>query len=188
MNALVHNTLWVTGHFHLTVATTVAVTFMGVAYWLIPALTNRVLTPKVNRLGMWQIGIWAFGMLIMSAAMHTVGLLGAPRRTAYTTYMDNPEALGWMPYQVAMAVGGTILFVSLVILVVNIVLLMRAPKGATEYVLAETSADAQPTPRILERWGLWTGILVVLVLLAYTIPFADLLNHSGPGSKPWVTW
>ena len=35
MNAVVHKTLWVPGHFHLSVATTVALTFFGVAYWLI---------------------------------------------------------------------------------------------------------------------------------------------------------
>jgi len=188
MNALVHNTLFVTGHFHMTVASTVALTFMGVLYWLVPALTNRVLTPRINRLGMWQVGIWTLGMVIMSVAMHIVGLFGAPRRTNYTTYFDNPAAQDWVPYQVAMAVGGTILFISLLVLVYNMILLFRAPKGTTEYVLAETSADAHPTPPILERWGLWVFILVVLVLAAYTIPFMDLLNTSGPGSKPWVTW
>ncbi len=42
MNAVVHNTLWVTGHFHLTVATSVALTFFGIVYWLIPVVTGRV--------------------------------------------------------------------------------------------------------------------------------------------------
>ena len=39
MNQLIHNTIWVTGHFHLTVATTVVLTFFGAAFWLIPHLT-----------------------------------------------------------------------------------------------------------------------------------------------------
>jgi len=25
-------------------------------------------------------------------------------------------------------------------------------------------------------------------LFAYTVPFAEMLQHAGPGSKPWVTW
>src|SRR5690606_30911057 len=34
MNQVIHNTIWVTGHFHLTVAATVILTFFGIAYWL----------------------------------------------------------------------------------------------------------------------------------------------------------
>lgn len=188
LNTVVHNTLWVTGHFHLTVAGTVALTFFGVAYWLIPAITGRTLTPKMNRLGVIQTVVWAVGMLIMSGAMHGVGLLGAPRRTAYTTYQDFPDALDWMPYQVVMAVGGTVLFISIILLVINVVALLRAPKGQTEYPIAEVADAAEPTPRIFERWGVWVSLVVVLVLCAYAVPFADLLEHAGPGSKPWVTW
>src|SRR5699024_6703034 len=36
MNQVVHNTIWVTGHFHLTAAATVILTFFGITYWLIP--------------------------------------------------------------------------------------------------------------------------------------------------------
>lgn len=129
MNAVVHNTLWVTGHFHLTVASSVTLTFFGIYYWLIPAITNRELTPKMHRLGIIQTVLWCVGMFFMSGAMHSVGLFGSPRRTAYTTYGDHPDALFWMPYHVVMAVGGMILFVSILLLIYNIVLLLRAPKG-----------------------------------------------------------
>src|SRR5699024_1022343 len=54
LNQVVHNTLWVTGHFHLTVGTTVALTFFGIAYWLIPHLAKREFTPKMNKLGIIQ--------------------------------------------------------------------------------------------------------------------------------------
>ncbi|GAB2694215.1 b(o/a)3-type cytochrome-c oxidase subunit 1 [Paenibacillus thermoaerophilus] len=188
MNGVVHNTLWVTGHFHLTVASGVALTFFGIAYWLIPAATGRKLTPKLHRLGIVQTWVWAVGMLFMSGAMHSVGLLGSPRRTAYTTYGDNAEAVGWMPYHVVMAVGGTILFVSVVLLVINIVLLLRAPRGVEEFPLGETAPDSPAVPVWLERWGLWVGIVIVLVLFAYTVPFADMIQHAGPGAKGVVTW
>jgi cytochrome c oxidase subunit 1 len=36
INAVVHNTIWVTGHFHITVGAAVALTFFGVSFWLIP--------------------------------------------------------------------------------------------------------------------------------------------------------
>ncbi|XID96130.1 b(o/a)3-type cytochrome-c oxidase subunit 1 [Paenibacillaceae bacterium WGS1546] len=186
MNAVVHNTLWVTGHFHLTVATSVALTFFGIVYWLIPAITGRVLTPRLNKLGIIQTLIWAVGMFFMSGSMHSVGLLGSPRRTAYTTYGDHPDAILWMPYHVAMAVGGIILFIALVLIIYNVVALMRAPKGETEYPIGEVSEAAEPTPRYLENWKLWIAITVILIVIAYTIPIIDQIGN--PGSPGFVTW
>lgn len=188
MNAVVHNTLWVTGHFHLTVATSVALTFFGIAYWLIPTVMNRTLTPRLHKLGIAQTIIWLVGMLFMSGSMHTVGLFGSPRRTAYTTYQDHPDALGWIPYHVAMAIGGTILFAGVLLLVYMLFELMRSPKGYTEYPIGETAEKAEATPKLFERWGLWIGLVVFLILFAYTVPLIDMLNSSNPGSRPWVTW
>lgn len=187
MNAVVHNTLWVTGHFHLTVATSVALTFFGITYWLIPAVTGRVLTPRMNRLGIIQTILWCIGMFFMSGSMHTVGLLGSPRRTAYTTYNDHPDAILWMPYHVAMAIGGFILLAAVLLIVYNVIALMKAPKGETEYPIGEVSNASEPTPRFLERWGMWIGIAVALILFAYTIPLIDMLNTTvtSPG---YVTW
>lgn len=188
MNGVVHNTLWVTGHFHLTVATSVAMTFFGITYWLIPAMTGRVLTPRMNRLGIIQSIIWLVGMFFMSGPMHAVGLLGSPRRTAYTTYSDNADAVGWMPYHVAMAVGGMILFVGVVLMIYNIVAMLNMPKGHTEYPIGETAEAPENTPKLFERWSVWIGLVIVLILIAYAIPFADMLQNPAPGSKPFVTW
>lgn len=187
MNAVVHNTLWVTGHFHLTAASTVALTFFGITYWLIPHLTGRTLTKKVNRMGVWLTVVWTLGMTLMSGAMHIVGLFGAPRRTAYTTYNDHPVALSWLSYEAVMAIGGVILFIGIIILVISIIMMLRAPKGTEEFPIGEVNEAAGTTPKILDRWGVWIAILVVLILVAYTVPLTDMFN-SGPGSKPWVTW
>ena len=43
INLVVHNTMFVPGHFHLTVGTATAMTFMAVAYWLVPYLTGKKL-------------------------------------------------------------------------------------------------------------------------------------------------
>jgi cytochrome c oxidase subunit 1 len=188
MNAVVHNTLWVTGHFHLTVATSVALTFFGIVYWLIPVVTGRVLTPRMNKLGIIQTLIWCIGMFFMSGSMHTVGLLGSPRRTAYNTYDDHPDAVLWMPYHVAMAIGGIILFIGVVLIIYNIVSLMRAPKGETEYPIGEVSEGSEPTPRFLENWKLWITLTVILIVIAYSIPIIDLISNSTPGSPGYVTW
>jgi cytochrome c oxidase subunit 1 len=192
MNAVVHNTLWVTGHFHLTVATSVALTFFGTAYWLVPVLTGRTLTPTVNRLGIIQTLIWSLGMLFMSGSMHTLGLLGDPRRTAFSTYQDNATALSWMPLRHSMAIGGMILFVGILLIIGIIIYLMffapKAKDNEVEFPIGEVAKDAEATPRFLERWGLWVGITFVLIIVAYGYPLVDMLQHAPAGSPPFRTW
>src|SRR5690625_1319435 len=92
LNQVVHNTLFITGHFHLTVGVTVALSFFGIAYWLVPHLSKRVMTKKMNKLAVTQVILWMVGMFIMSGSMHLVGLFGAPRRTSFTTYFDSMQA------------------------------------------------------------------------------------------------
>jgi cytochrome c oxidase subunit 1 len=189
MDEVVHNTLWVTGHFHLTLATSVILTYFGVCYWLIPTLTNRVLTPAINRLGWIQTVIWAVGMLLMSGSMHVLGLMGAPRRTAYTTYGNDPVALSWLPYEKIMAFGGAILFIG-VLLMGYIVLHLAffAPHGKTEYPIGEEEESVSATPGYLEKWPLWIGVTVALILIAYIPPLAHIVMNSPPGSPGFRTW
>ncbi|MCG7344300.1 b(o/a)3-type cytochrome-c oxidase subunit 1 [Sporosarcina sp. ACRSL] len=186
MNTLIHNTIWVTGHFHLTAATTVILTFFGIAYWLVPHLTGRRLTPKLNKLGIIQTIIWTVGMTIMSTAMHIQGLLGGPRRSDFSNYAGGEQVSTWISYQMAQAIGGTILFIGIILMVyIFIQLAFFAPRGVQEYPIAEEEIDADPTPKILENWYLWIGITIALILFAYTIPVIDIIKHSPPGSLPF---
>ncbi|KUP06527.1 cytochrome C [Bacillus coahuilensis p1.1.43] len=189
MNQVVHNTIWVTGHFHLTLATSVVLTFFGIAYWLIPHLTGRILTPQINKLAIIQGIIWAIGMSIMSGAMHAAGLLGAPRRSSFSTYGDAQQALDWIPYQIAQAVGGSILFLGIVlILYIFIQLCFFAPKGQEEFPVGEVADHAEETPMVLENWKIWLTILTALILIAYTVPFLDMIQNGPPGSKGYKLW
>ncbi|MCR8846888.1 b(o/a)3-type cytochrome-c oxidase subunit 1 [Rossellomorea sp. SC111] len=189
MNQVVHNTIWVTGHFHLTLATSVVLTFFGIAYWLVPHLTGRVLTKAMNKLAIVQAIVWAVGMSIMSGAMHAVGLLGAPRRSSYSTYGDAPQAIDWIPYQIAQAIGGTILFIGIIlVLYIFINLAFFAPKGDEEFPVGETAETAERTPMALENWRIWLTILAALILVAYTVPFIDMIQNAPPASKGYKMW
>ena len=186
MNALVHNTIWITGHFHLTAATTVVLTFFGITYWLIPNLTGRRLTPRLNKLGIIQTFIWTFGMIIMSGSMHIQGLIGGPRRSAYSEYAGGAQVETWIHYQLAQAVGGTILFVGIILMFyIFIQLAFFAPRGVQEFPIAVEEDFAEKSPKILENWYLWIGITILLILFAYTIPVIDIIKHSPPGSPPF---
>ena len=189
LNQVVHNTLWVVGHFHLTVGTSVILTFFGITYWLVPYLSNRVLTPKMNKIGVIQTIIWTVGMLFMSGSMHCVGLFGSPRRTSYTTYGDNATALSWDPYMILLAIGGTLLMIGVLLQVYAVFNMMFfAPKGVTEFPIAEPEENETKTPLWTDRWGLWIIIMLLVVAMGYVIPLVDLIVNAPPGSPPFKTW
>ena len=189
LNQVVHNTLWVVGHFHLTVGTSVILTFFGISYWLIPYISKRRLTPRMNKVGVVQTVIWTLGMLFMSGAMHWVGLLGSPRRTSYTTYGDNATALGWDPYLIFLAVGGTFLIIGVLIQVFAVFHMMFfAPKGMTDFPIAEPEIAEDKTPAWTDRWGLWIVIMLIVVSMGYVVPIVDLIVNAPPGSPPFKTW
>lgn len=196
LNEVVHNTLWIVGHFHITVGTPVAMTFMGLTFWLIPYLTGRRFTKRMQILGFVQIITWSIGMLLMSTAQHVLGLLGAPRRTAYSGYNNHPAALEWFEGIVSnhatMAIGGSILFLSAMILMYIVIMTMfvspkaETPEQVVEFPLADS--DMSNTPKWLENWWIWIGIAAVLIIVAYAIPLSHMIQHAPPGSKGFITW
>ena len=189
MNQVVHNTIWVTGHFHLTVATTVILTFFGAAYWLIPTITGRTYTAKTNKFALLQTALWTVGMIIMSGSMHIQGLLGGPRRSAYSEYLGNADTSGWAGYQLAQAVGGSILFLGMLVMIgIVIYLAFFAPKGEEEYPIAELADAAEKPPVVFENWPLWIAITLLLILFAYTIPLKDIIINAPPASKGFKLW
>jgi len=79
LNVALHNTTWVVGHFHMTLAGAVTLTYFGIAYWLVPLLRGRRLFSK--NLALAQIYTWFFGMILFGAGMGRAGIDGATRRT-----------------------------------------------------------------------------------------------------------
>lgn len=192
MNQVVHNTLWVTGHFHLTLATSVVLTFFGISYWLIPVLTRRTLTPGANKLGIVQSVLWIAGMLLLGITMHIVGLMGEPRRSSFSTYNDHPTALTWLPYMYVVGIGGILLFISVILFLFAVIyLLYYAPRTdqPAEYPIGEVEDSSHRPPLILERWSLWIAVTVVLVLVAYTVPVWHLMQTpTSTWAPPVRTW
>jgi cytochrome c oxidase subunit 1 len=188
MDMLVHNTIWIVGHFHVTVGGPVALTFIGCAYWLIPKLTGRTLWNR--ELALWQTRIWFGGMLIMSLSMHYAGLLGAPRRTADVSYLGAQAANAWEPYMLLAAAGGTFLFVSVIMFAIVAVGTYFA-NDKTEDIRADFAQPApgsEPVPAFLHPLFRWGALALLLAVLAYAGPVHDMLGHPGflaPGMRTW---
>lgn len=191
LNQMVHNTWWVTGHFHITVGAAVVMTFFAVSYWLIPVLTKRVFTKQLNRLAIIQTILWSIGMILMAIVMHFAGLKGAPRRTAHSTYGDHELALSWLSYGQVIGIGGVILFIAIVLLLyIWIKLLFFAPqsKKTIEYPIGVVREEAGDPPPILEKWSVWIGVSIALSIIAYAVPIYQIIFNNDPGSLPIRSW
>ena len=188
LNSVVHNTAWVAAHFHLTVGSAAALTFMGACYWLVPRMTGRQL--ELGLLARWQPYLWFLGMMCFSFTGHIAGLMGLPRRVYETNYAGSTVAHGWEGLTNISAIGGLVLHISAMFFVLVMLATMfgsKKPEAAT-VEWAEPLGETSSTPTIWDRLGLWFAVAVILVVIAYAIPLWDIFNlnrYGSPGFKPY---
>jgi cytochrome c oxidase subunit 1 len=78
LNLIIHNTIYVPGHFHATVVVGTTLAFMGLTYFLIPVLFRRELAfPAMAK---WQPYVFGLAMMGVSLFLMGAGTLGVPRR------------------------------------------------------------------------------------------------------------
>jgi cytochrome c oxidase subunit 1 len=181
MNMMIHNTSWVTAHFHLIFGGAVVIMYFAIAYEMWPRMTGKPLHSKL--LARWQLWLWFWGMLITTIPWHVAGLMGQPRRVATFDYADSLIA-PMAPLVIISVIGGLILLISALLL---IVILVRSHFGERMVgaPLPYALAVNPPThvPASLNGFALWNAIVLVLVAVAYGYPvgqFFLLKQHSVP--------
>ena len=179
LNSSIHNTQWVTGHFHLIYGGAVVIMYFAIAYELWPRLTGRPLAaPSLVRLQLWT---WFLGMLIVTLPWHLVGVMGQPRRMAYFDYTDPalaPQAI-WVSIS---AVGGFVLVFS-ALLLVGVLLASHRGAAVGQSPLKFSLAVHPPRflPASLNGFRIWTLLVVALTIANYGYPLAQFLflEHTG---------
>ncbi len=190
MNQLVHNTIWIVGHFHITVGAPVILTYFAAMLFLLPHITGRKIDKIANRLGLFLAYTWALGMGIMSLAMHWAGLRGAPRRSTISEYGGADIASEWITYQVMQAVGGSFLFIAIIIAILLFLKLTTGPKvnDPEEFPVAMFMDQEEPVVKWVENWRLLIIITIFLILIAYTVPVTQMFTENIPGAKGFKLW
>ncbi len=93
LNMIIHNTVYVPGHFHATVVIGTTLTFMALTYYLIPVLFRReVINPGLARLQPYLFGL---SMYFFCLVMMGAGTLGVPRRHWDLAFAGMPMAYEW---------------------------------------------------------------------------------------------
>jgi cytochrome c oxidase subunit I len=181
MNSMIHNTSWVTAHFHLIFGGAVLIMYFAIAYDMWPRITGKPLRSKL--LARTQLWLWFWGMLITTIPWHIAGLMGQPRRVSSFDYGD-PLISPMAPLVIISVIGGLILLSSATLLIVILVRSHFGERTADEpmrYALAVN--PPLRVPPALNGFGLWNAIVLVLMLLAYGYPigqFFFLKQHSVP--------
>ena len=78
INLIMHNTLYVPGHFHGTVVAGTTLAFMAITYLLVPLIFRRELMMK--KIAQWQPYVFGIGVAGISLFMMGAGTLGVSRR------------------------------------------------------------------------------------------------------------
>jgi cytochrome c oxidase subunit 1 len=179
LNSTVHNTQWVTGHFHLIFGGTVVIMYFAIAYELWPHLTGRPrAAPRLVRLQLWT---WFVGMLVTTLPWHVVGIMGQPRRMSYYDYSDPglaPQAI-WVSLS---AIGGFVLVFSALLLVGLLLASHRRPVAAIPPLTFSLALrPPRSLPASLNSFGVWALLVVALTVTNYGYPIAQSLLLPSAG-------
>ncbi|MEW6098066.1 MAG: cbb3-type cytochrome c oxidase subunit I [Pseudomonadota bacterium] len=172
LNETVHNTQWVTGHFHLIFAGAIVLMYFMIAYDLWPQLTGC--PPLPQRLVKAQVWLWFVGMMVLSMPWHLVGLLGMPRRMAYYDY-THPDIQPQAWTVIASTLGGLLLVISACLLVYILARAHRQPRAAPPpYSFSVEAHPGARTPALLNGFALWVAMMIGLTLVNYGFPIAQM--------------
>lgn len=178
LNALVHNTSWVTAHFHLIFGGTVVIMYFAIAYEIWPRLTGRQAPSlRAQRIQLWS---WFVGMMVMSLPWHWLGLQGQWRRVAQFDY-TNPIIAHWGPWVVVSLAGGLVLLASALLFISNLVSFHRGAAAARvpfRFALPVHPLTRVPAP--LNGFALWNWLVVFLMAAAYGWPIAQAFVIQAP--------
>ena len=193
LNVSIHNTIWVPGHFHATLASASALTFFGIMYWLIPHLTGKPLfAPRLASTGNW---LWLAGMTLFSLGMMTAGLLGVPRR-AWVSGMLPGEYLraygSSLPILAIVGIGGLLLLISIVCIMISLWGTAIRPvieriEVEIPFAVALHSKGSERIVKITENYWLWFGVGALLMVVVYGPLLAHLFGMEVPlpGIRRW---
>jgi cytochrome c oxidase subunit I len=182
LDASIHNTQWITGHFHLIFGGAIVIMYFAIAYDLWPHLTGRALAD----LGLirTQLWLWFIGMIVTTFPWHYVGILGMPRRMAYFDFTDPALTREALPVTLSV-IGALILLISGLLFLVILVRSQAAPRiEAGSYRFSEAVHPPTTVPVALNSHALWVALMIGLTLTNYGFPIAALVARQDTSVAP----
>lgn len=151
INAISHYTDWTIGHVHVgTLGWNGMLTF-GILYWLVPKLWNT----KLHNMKWANVHFWlaTLGTIFYAVPLYFAGWtqnsmwrkFDANGFLQYTNFLETVTQI--IPMYVIRAIGGTIYFIGVILMVVNLYRTMKA--GSPK----EVEATAPARPKVIDKKG-----------------------------------
>ncbi len=144
INMVIHNTMYLPGHFHGTLVVGTTMAFMAVTYWLIPVVFQRkIALPGVAKLQpyVFSLGAWVFSIALMGA-----GTMGVQRRHADITFAGQPLAYQYPEIAKGLMDLGEIFAVIMSVGAIMFIVVVLASIFTGERI----AEDAAPWPKVAD--------------------------------------
>ncbi len=190
LNNVIHNTAWLPGHFHMTVAGPVFLAIIGMSIYMYSKTSGkRIFLPRVNVVIPYM---WMVGILIFSFGLSWGGLMGEPRRTNLGLTYLNPEHQlympEWVPTTMLALLGGIIMTIAAILFFIvffGTIFSKRKEEPILEFPVSEALHDERRLP-LFDKFKPWLAIMAIILLVAYVPAFLDATKNPGP-SAPGFT-
>lgn len=188
LNNVVHNTGWVPGHFHLTVAGPVFLTILGGTIYMVSTLLGKEV--RFKKLNLSIPYMWMLGLSLFSTAMMIGGLLGEPRRTNMgITYLNSESDLyrpDWVITTGITAIGGIIMFIACLayfVVLIGTAMNKRTSEQRIEFPTSEAYHD-EKNIGLVKNFTPWIIVAVIIILIAYIPAIYEAITNVAGGSGP----
>ena len=189
LNNVIHNTAFLPGHFHMTVAGPVFLAIIGMSTFLIAQLTGKkIFWPKINVIIPY---LWMIGVFIFSTGLMWGGLIGEPRRTNLGLSYLNPTSTlyrpDWVPTTAMALAGGVIMFIAgmLYFMVFFGTLLRKKTEVAVLNLPESESLHNEKRIPFFDKFKPWLVMMAVVLVLAYVPPLYTIYQNAAPKAPPF---
>lgn len=189
LSSLVHNTAFLPGHFHMTVAGPVFLGILGMSLYLLERLSGKEI--RLKRINNAIPYLWTIGMFIFSAGLMVGGFRGEPRRTNMgISYMDPDSPLyrpDWVWTTGTTVIGGVILFAAAGLFFIVLLDLLFAKKSKESYLSFPTydTVHKEKVIPFLNSFKPWIIIMLALIMVAYVPAILNVLEFTGREAPPY---
>lgn len=189
MNMVVHNTAWLPGHFHMTVAGPVLLGIMALSLHLVSRLSGK----KIKWPG-WNVAVpylWMIGLFLFSGGLMLGGLLGEPRRTNMGTTYLNPDSELYRPDWVftthTTVIGGVIMFLTIIVfffVFFGTLFNKKTEEAKVDFPTSEAYHD-EKNINIVKNFTPWIIVAIIIILIAYIPTIQEAIENGKVGSPPY---
>lgn len=184
LNSVIHNTAWVPGHFHMTVAGPVILAIMGMSVYIYANLSGK----EIKNAGFITITpyLWMIGIMFFSHGLMAGGLMGEPRRTNMGLSYTNPESPlynhHWVFTSTIAMIGGIIMTTAAVLYFIGFFRTALGKKvKESQLMIPESEVVHEEKPvKLFMTMKPWLYLMVVLIIASYSVAFVDLFKNAKP--------